>query len=149
MFQTEVLCKSCILCACGIPYEFVHNVPYFSIFVLFSQQNFRFEYSDLECPFCIRQFKEELIKNTLSIFKKEEFKIEVTSQKAIRQLQEKLNRQEAQEKWDPRPERKSVINRTKNEIMKTREDYEREMRKVRNGSTIHFRIELFQAYIGI
>ena len=75
--------------------------------------------------------------------------IEVTSQKAIRQLQEKLNRQEAQEKWDPRPERKSVINRTKNEIMKTREDYEREMRKVRNGSTIHFRIELFQAYIGI
>ncbi|MBK7053568.1 MAG: DEAD/DEAH box helicase family protein [Leptospiraceae bacterium] len=93
--------------------------------------------------------KEELIKNTLSIFKKEEFKIEVTSQKAIRQLQEKLNRQEAQEKWDPRPERKSVINRTKNEIMKTREDYEREMRKVRNGSTIHFRIELFQAYIGI
>ena len=80
---------------------------------------------------------------------KEEFKIEVTSQKAIRQLQEKLNRQEAQEKWDPRPERKSVINRTKNEIMKTREDYEREMRKVRNGSTIHFRIELFQAYIGI
>jgi superfamily II DNA or RNA helicase len=93
--------------------------------------------------------KEELIKNTLSIFKKEEFKIEVTSQKVIRQLQEKLNRQEAQEKWDPRPERKSVVNRTKNEIMKTREDYEREMRKVRNGSTIHFRIELFQTYVGI
>ena len=93
--------------------------------------------------------KEELVKNTLSIFKKEEFKIEVTSQKVIRQLQEKLNRQEAQEKWDPRPERKAVINRTKNEIMKTREDYEREMRKVRNGSTIHFRIELFQTYIGM
>ncbi|HMV40898.1 MAG TPA: SNF2-related protein [Leptospiraceae bacterium] len=92
--------------------------------------------------------KDELVKNTLSIFKKEEFKIEVTSQKVIRQLQEKLNRQEAQEKWDPRPERKSVINRTKNEIMKVREDYEREIRKVRNGSTIHSRIELFQVYIG-
>ena len=97
----------------------------------------------------VEKRKEELVKNTLSIFKKEEFKIEVTSQKVIRQLQEKLNRQEAQEKWDPRPERKAVINRTKNEIMKTREDYEREMRKVRNGSTIHFRIELFQTYIGM
>ena len=93
--------------------------------------------------------KKELIQNTLTIFKKEEFKIEVNTQKTLRLLQEKLDRQEAQYKWEPKVEKKSAINRTKNEIIKVREESEREIRKIRNASTIQTNMQVFQIYIGL
>ncbi|MCB1179242.1 MAG: DEAD/DEAH box helicase family protein [Leptospiraceae bacterium] len=92
--------------------------------------------------------KEELARQTKGLFKKEEYKIELTNEKTLRQLKEKLDRQEAQSLWEGKPERKSVINRTKNEIIKAREEFDRELRKIRSGSKIVKSIELFQVYLG-
>lgn len=92
---------------------------------------------------------EKLTQSTLSVFKKEEYKIEATGNRLIRQLQEKLDRQEAKAKWDPKPEMKSVVNRTKNELIKAREEMDREIRKIRNAGTIKTKIELFQVYKGV
>ncbi|TGN10940.1 DEAD/DEAH box helicase [Leptospira ilyithenensis] len=91
--------------------------------------------------------KETLRKETLSIFQKEEYKIELSHQKTIRQLEEKLMRQEAAYKWDARPEKKAVLHRTMKEIQRVKEEFEIEIRKVRNGSKITHKIELFQTYI--
>ncbi len=93
--------------------------------------------------------KSELLKNTLSIFKKEEYKIEVSFKKNLRLFNEKLERQEANLKWDPKPEKKSAINRTKNEITKLKEENEREIRKIRNGYDIQTKTEIFQVYLCI
>lgn len=88
-----------------------------------------------------------LKKETLTLFQKEEYKIELAHLKTLRQLEEKLMRQEASLKWDGKVERKSAIQRTKNEILRTKEQMEIELRKVRNGSKISYEIELFQTYI--
>ncbi|EMO25237.1 hypothetical protein LEP1GSC170_4269 [Leptospira interrogans serovar Bataviae str. HAI135] len=46
-----------------------------------------------------------------------------------------------------RKARKSAMNRTRNEIQKVKEDFDRELRKVRNGKTIQHRFQLFQVYL--
>ena len=96
----------------------------------------------------IAKRREELSEQTSSLFQKEMYKIELTNQKTLRQLKEKLDRQEAQSLWEGKPERKSAINRTRNEIMKVRESFDREVRKIKHGSIINVHIELFQVYIG-
>lgn len=93
--------------------------------------------------------KDKIIRSTYQMFKKEEYKIELMNEKTIRQLKEKLDRQEAQILWEGRPERKSIINRTKNEILKAREEFDKELRKLRKESRIQKNIELFQIYIGL
>ena len=67
----------------------------------------------------------------------------------IRQLDEKLMRQEAAYKWDNRPEKKAALHRTMKEIQKARESYEIEVRKIKNGAKILQKIDLFQLYIAI
>ncbi|MCZ8154871.1 MAG: SNF2-related protein [Leptospira sp.] len=93
--------------------------------------------------------KQILQKETLSIFQKEEYKVELSHQKLIRQLEEKLMRQEAAYKWDTRPEKKSVLHRTMKEIQKAKETYEIEIRKIKNGAKILQTIDLFQLYIAL
>ncbi|MCP5499071.1 MAG: DEAD/DEAH box helicase family protein [Leptospiraceae bacterium] len=96
----------------------------------------------------VEKRERELQDETLTMFKKEEYKIELSSKKNIRLLEEKLSRQEAQAKWDPEHDRRGLINRTKNEIQKAREEMERKLREVRNGSRIKHRFTLFQVYYG-
>ncbi|MBE7411358.1 MAG: SNF2-related protein [Leptospiraceae bacterium] len=91
--------------------------------------------------------KQELEEETISIFKKEEYKLEISFKRQLRQLEEKLMRQEANFKWEPKPEKKSSINRTKNEIIRLHENFEKEKRKIRGGKTISYKIDLFQVYI--
>ncbi|MEI7011285.1 DEAD/DEAH box helicase [Leptospira licerasiae] len=91
--------------------------------------------------------KKELYEQTKDLFQKEEYKIRNSNQNTLRQLEEKLMRQEAAFKWEGRPEKKSAMNRTKNEIQKVKEDFEVELRKVKVGKEIHHRFELFQAYL--
>lgn len=93
--------------------------------------------------------KEILRKETLSIFQKEEYKVELSHQKTIRQLEEKLMRQEAAYKWDNRPEKKAVLHKTMKEIQRAKDEYTVEIRKIKNGATIFHRIRLFQTYISI
>ncbi|MDF3820967.1 SNF2-related protein [Leptospira sp. 96542] len=93
--------------------------------------------------------KETLRKETLSIFQKEEYKVELSHQKTIRQLEEKLMRQEAAYKWDNRPEKKAVMHKTMKEIQRVRDAFAIEMRKIKNGARIFHTIQLFQTYISI
>jgi len=93
--------------------------------------------------------KHELEEETISVFKKEEYKLEINFKRQIRQLEEKLMRQEANFKWDPKTEKKSSMNRTKNEIIRAHEEFEKEKRKIRNGKIISHNIDLFQTYIAI
>lgn len=90
-----------------------------------------------------------LEKETRDLFQKEEFKLELSSQKSLRMLKEKLDRQEAQSLWSKVGDNRSAISRTKNEIQKKQEEYERELRKIKNGSKITKSVSLFQIYIGI
>jgi ERCC4-related helicase len=94
----------------------------------------------------IEDRKDKLTQETNTLFLKEEYKIQASHQKNIRQLEEKLMRQEASYKWEGKPENKAVINRTKNEILRAKEDYERELQKVRSGSKIRHKKRLFQVY---
>lgn len=103
-------------------------------------------------PILLNEVEEKantLRKETLSIFQKEEYKLELSHQKMIRQLEEKLMRQEAAFKWDNRPEKKAALHRTMKEIQKAREVYEIEVRKIKNGAKILQKIDLFQLYIAI
>ncbi|TGN20286.1 DEAD/DEAH box helicase [Leptospira idonii] len=93
--------------------------------------------------------KETLRKETLSIFQKEEYKVELSHQKMIRQLEEKLMRQEAAYKWDARPEKKAVLHKTMKEIQRAKEEFEIEIRKIKNGAKIFHKLELFQTYIAL
>lgn len=91
--------------------------------------------------------KEKLHKETLPIFQKEEYKVELSHQKTIRQLEEKLMRQEAAYKWDNRPEKKGVLHKTMKEIQRAKDEFTIEMRKIKNGAKIFHEIQLFQTYI--
>jgi superfamily II DNA or RNA helicase len=91
--------------------------------------------------------KEILRKETLSIFQKEEYKLELSHQKLMRQLEEKLMRQEAAFKWENRPEKKAALHRTMKEIQRGKEDYEIEIRRIKNGAKILHKIDLFQLYL--
>ncbi|PJZ69896.1 RNA helicase [Leptospira perolatii] len=91
--------------------------------------------------------KRQLNEQTKDLFLKEEYKIRTSNQSTLRQLEEKLMRQEAAYKWEGKPEKKSAMNRTRNEIQKVKEEFEVELRKVRVGKDIHHRFELFQVYL--
>ena len=101
------------------------------------------------------QFLEEMIdarKNRLKdetsqIYQKEEYKIHLSNQKTIRQLEEKLMRQEASFKWESKPERKTSISRTRNEITKAKENFDIQLRKIKNDRNIKHNSTLFQIYI--
>ncbi|MEM7184710.1 MAG: hypothetical protein AAF518_27695, partial [Spirochaetota bacterium] len=96
----------------------------------------------------IESYKKKLNQETHSIFKKEEYKIELASKNHIRHLEEKLMRQEAKVKWEQKSENKAVTNRTKNEILKAKEEMEKKLREVKRGSQIKHQINLFQVYYG-
>ncbi len=99
-----------------------------------------------KCEKDSEKFKIDLEKKTNSLFEKEVFKLELSTQKSLRMLKEKLDRQEAKFSWDGKAEGKSALNRTKNEITKLKEDHEKEIRKIKNSSRIAKSIELFQIY---
>ncbi len=95
------------------------------------------------------KYKLNLEKKTHSLFEKEVFKLELTTQKSLRMLREKLDRQEAKFQWEGRVEGKSALNRTKNEISKLQEEHQKELRKIQNSQKITKSIELFQIYFCI
>jgi superfamily II DNA or RNA helicase len=91
-------------------------------------------------------FKNQLENKTALLFQKEANKLELTTQKSVRMLKEKLERQTARSLWEGKSDRSPAINRTKNEITKVNEEYERELRKIKNSSRITKSIEIFQIY---
>lgn len=96
----------------------------------------------------VEEEKKKIYNETLSLFKKEEYKIELSSKRTIRQLEEKLMRQEAQAKWSRESDKKGAVQKTKNEIEKVQKDFDSQIYKIRNESQIEYTIELFQLYFG-
>ncbi|MCB1189806.1 MAG: DEAD/DEAH box helicase [Leptospiraceae bacterium] len=96
----------------------------------------------------VEQEKDKIYKETLSLFKKEEYKIELSSKRTIRQLEEKLMRQEAQAKWNRESDKKGAVQKTKNEINKIQRELDDQVYRIRNESRIDYTIDLFQVYFG-
>ena len=92
--------------------------------------------------------KRDLEVQTEQLFLSEEYKIKLMNQKTIRHLKEKLDRQEANARWEPKPEKKAAVNRTKNEIQKANEEFYREMNKIQKERNIRTKYTLFQVYFG-
>ena len=99
-----------------------------------------------KCEKDSEMFKNQLENKTALLFQKEANKLELTTQKSVRMLKEKLDRQTARSLWEGKSDRSPAINRTKNEITKVNEEYERELRKIKNSSRITKSIEIFQIY---
>jgi len=91
-------------------------------------------------------FKNQLEDKTSLLFQKEANKLELTTQKSVRMLKEKLEIQTARSLWEGKSDKSPAINRTKNEITRVNEEYERELRKIKNSSRITKSIEVFQIY---
>ncbi len=88
------------------------------------------------------KLKEELH----TIFKKEEYKIEISFFKKIRQLEEKRDRQRMKYRMDPRLEVKSALTRTENELIRTRHEMELELDRIRRESRVETELKLLQVY---
>lgn len=96
----------------------------------------------------IQKRKAELEEQTAQLFQREEYKIKLMNQKTLRHLQEKLDRQEANARWEPKPEKRAAINRTRNEILKANQEFYKELNKLQTDKNIQVQYKLFQVYYG-
>lgn len=88
----------------------------------------------------------DLKKKLHSIFKKEEYKLEISYFKKIRQLEEKRDRQRMRVKLDPKVEHRSALTRTENELAKIRGEMDQALEKIRHEADIETSLELLQIY---
>lgn len=90
----------------------------------------------------------ESLKNELhSIFKKEEYKLEISYGKKIRQLEEKLDRMRLRARMEPTVANRAQLTRTENELNKARHERELRVHRVRKDSGVQTRLELLQIYL--
>ncbi|MEQ9366425.1 MAG: hypothetical protein RIF32_19450, partial [Leptospirales bacterium] len=90
----------------------------------------------------------ENLKNELhSVFKKEEYKLEISYGKKIRQLEEKLDRARLKARMEPGVSSRAQQTRTENELMKARHERELRVHRVRKESGVQTRLELLQIYL--
>ncbi len=94
----------------------------------------------------ITKRKEELTKESDPLLWKEENKINISYQKSIHHLESKLQVVEAKSKWEGKIDNKSSINRLKNDIIRLREEQDKEIRKVKREMNIQTQFELIQIY---
>lgn len=90
----------------------------------------------------------EKLKNELhSVFKKEEYKLEISYGKKIRQIEEKLDRARLKSRMEPSAASRAQLTRTENELMKARHERELRVHRVRKESGVQTRLELLQIYL--
>jgi len=89
---------------------------------------------------------EKLKERTHSVFKKEEYKLEISYGKKLRQIDEKRDRHKLAYRMNPTSETRAVLTRTENEFMKAKQEMEEHIRKVRSESRIETRLQLLQVY---
>lgn len=87
-----------------------------------------------------------LCENLHSIFKKEEYKIDISYGKKLRQLEEKRDRQRLRHRLLPNKQNQAQLTRTENEILNARQEREVRLYKVRRDSEIKPVLELIQVY---
>lgn len=88
----------------------------------------------------------EIRQERSTLFRSEESKIEVSFGKKIRQLEEKKDIERLRLKQNPVPERKAVLTRTENEILRARQELQARLTGLQVESRIEFDLELLQVY---
>jgi ERCC4-related helicase len=80
------------------------------------------------------------------IFKKEEYKLEISFGKRLRQIDEKRDRQRMRYTQNPTTEARAVLSRTEHELSRVRLEMEESIGRVRAQSNIDANIDLLQIY---
>jgi len=81
-----------------------------------------------------------------SVFKKEEYKIEISFGKKIRSLEEKREIHRMRYRMKPTTENRALLTRTENELLRARADLQFQLGKIRQESVIEIRLDLMQIY---
>lgn len=90
----------------------------------------------------------EQLKGSLhSVFKREEYKLEISYGKKMRQLEERLDRARLRHRQNPGAGSRALLTRLENELVHARQDRERRILRVRRDSRVDARIELLQIYL--
>ncbi len=92
------------------------------------------------------QMGENLKEKLHSIFKKEEYKLEISYFKKIRNLEEKRDRQKMRYHQEPKTENRSVLTRTENELVRTRQEMEIHLERIRREGRVETELDLLQVF---
>ncbi|MCB1137317.1 MAG: DEAD/DEAH box helicase family protein [Leptospiraceae bacterium] len=95
-----------------------------------------------EVEIIAQELKEELH----PIFKKEEYKLEISYGKKLRLLEEKKDIEKMKFSQNPAPERKARLTRAENLILKARQEMEIQMEEIRRKSNMKLQIRPLQIY---
>lgn len=89
---------------------------------------------------------QEVRRERNALFRSEEAKIEISFGKKIRQLEEKKDIERMRAAQNPVPERRAVLTRTENEIIRARQEMQLQLSQLRAESRIEFDLELLQIF---
>ncbi|MDH5655241.1 MAG: SNF2-related protein [Spirochaetia bacterium] len=81
-----------------------------------------------------------------SVFKKEEYKIEISYGKKIRQLDEKRDRHKLRYRMNPTVENRALLSRTENEFRRTSDEMQAALEKMKRESRISVMLNVMQIY---
>ncbi|MBX7059046.1 MAG: DEAD/DEAH box helicase family protein [Leptospirales bacterium] len=90
----------------------------------------------------------EKLKDALHpVFKREEYKLEISYGKKIRQLEERLDRARLKLRQNQAVAQRSQVTRLENELLRARQERERRVLRVRRDSRVDAELELLQVYV--
>ena len=88
----------------------------------------------------------ELKEQLHPVFKKEEYKLEISYGKKLRILEEKKDIERMKFSQNPVPERKARLTRAENLILKARQEMELQLEEIRRQSSMKLQIRPIQIY---
>ncbi|MCB1170587.1 MAG: DEAD/DEAH box helicase family protein [Leptospiraceae bacterium] len=94
----------------------------------------------------VETIAQELKEELHPIFKKEEYKLEISYGKKLRMLEEKKDIEKMKYSQNPAPERKARLTRAENLILKARQEMEIQMEEIRRKSNMKLQIRPLQIY---
>ena len=94
----------------------------------------------------VGKIAEELKEQLHPVFKKEEYKLEISFGKKLRLLEEKKDIEKMKYSQNPAPERKARLTRAENLILKARQEMEIQMEEIRRQSNMKLQIRPLQVY---
>ncbi|MBW7856863.1 MAG: ATP-dependent helicase, partial [Leptonema sp. (in: Bacteria)] len=93
-----------------------------------------------------KQRGHEIRSERSKLFRSEESKIEISFGKKLRQLEEKKDIERLRSAQNPAPERRAVLTRTENEIVKARQEMQLRLSQLKTEAQVEFDLELLQIY---
>ncbi len=103
------------------------------------------------CRSCVSEYAlqrgQEVRRERSGLFRSEESKIEISYGKKIRLLEEKKDIERMRAAQNPVPERRAVLTRTENELIKARQEMQLRLSQLKAEARIEFDLELLQIYV--